>query len=71
MSQRGGYDDDFGANEPAFPMRDEAAPLQPAQAAPDASRFRTLRKPLDAGPAANPDAPLPPGSYAPLPSRYR
>jgi DNA helicase HerA-like ATPase len=74
MSHRGGYDDDFGANEPTFPVREEAAPLQPSQGGLDANRFRTLRKPLDAGPgqtaAANPDTPLPPG-YAPLPSRYR
>jgi hypothetical protein len=71
MSHRGGYDDDIGSNDPVFPVREEAVPLQPSPATLDPNRFRTLRKPLDAGPAANPDAPLPPGGYAPLPSRYR
>ena len=68
MSHRGGYDDDFGVNEP---VREEAAPLQPSQGTLDPSRFRTLRKPIDPGAVANPDAPVPPGGYAPLPSRHR
>ena len=71
MSHRGGYDDDFGVNEPGSPVREEAAPLQPSQGTLDPSRFRTLRKPIDPGAVANPDAPVPPGGYAPLPSRYR
>ena len=71
LSQRGGYEDDFSGNEPAFPAREEAAPLQPSQGSLDPHRLRNLRKPLDAGPTVGPDTPLPPGSYAPLPGRHR
>jgi hypothetical protein len=49
MSHKGGYEEDSA--EPPVPVRDDiaAAPLQPAAPGLDPQRFRTLRKPLDAG----------------------